>query len=161
MLRSSGGWDSIIAPYAISSAETFPEAQRTPSRHRRSLRRVPRPTARAGLQERVPAGGANCGNEASAAAAPHRAAPHISVRRTVWRILKETPSAQDYLEQVFQASPEVSVAAKLAKSSSDSSRSEIFQLTPWFEAAKTTAQAGFASHLTRDRDAVEAALKLP
>nr|WP_232298788.1 ISL3 family transposase [Granulicella tundricola] len=98
----------------------------------------------------------------SAAAAPHRAAPRISVRQTVWHILKETPSAQTYLEQVYQASPEVSVAAKLAKEFFRLiTQRDLPALTPWFEAAKTTALAGFASHLTRDRDAVEAALKLP
>lgn len=34
-------------------------------------------------------------------------------------------------------------------------------LTPWFEAAKATALAGFASDLARDQDVAEAALKLP
>ena len=97
-----------------------------------------------------------------AAAAPHRAAPRISVRQTVWHILKETPSAQTYLEQVYQASPEVSVAAKLAKEFFRLiTQRDLPALTPWFEAAKTTALAGFASHLTKDRNAVEAALKLP
>ena len=38
---------------------------------------------------------------------------------------------------------------------------DLAALTPWFEAAKTTALAGFASHLIRDRDAVETALTLP
>jgi transposase len=99
---------------------------------------------------------------ASAAAAPRKAAPHISVRQTVWHILKDTASAQGYLEQIYEASPEVYAAAKLAKEFFRLVRQrDLAALTPWFEAAKTTALAGFASHLTRDRAAVEAALKLP
>lgn len=97
-----------------------------------------------------------------AAAAPRKAAPRISVRQTVWHILKDTTAAQGYLEQVYEGSPDVSAVAKLAKEFFRLIRQrDLAALTPWFEAAKTTALAGFASHLARDRDAVEAALTLP
>jgi transposase len=76
--------------------------------------------------------------------------------------LKHTASAQGYLEQIYEASPEVHAVAKLAREFFRLIRQrDLAALTPWFEAAKTTALAGFASHLSRDRDAVEAALTLP
>ncbi len=91
----------------------------------------------------------------SASAAPRKAPPRFSVRQTVWHILKQTPAAQGYLEQVYQASPEVSVTANLAIEFFRLIRQpDLKALTPWFEAAKTTA-------LARDRKAVEAALTLP
>ena len=99
---------------------------------------------------------------ASAEAIPRKAPPRISVRQTVWHILKETPAAQQYLEQVYQVSPEVSVVARLSKEFFRIVRQrDLAALTPWFEATKTTALASFASHLSKDRDAVEAALKVP
>ncbi len=93
---------------------------------------------------------------------PRKASPRISIRQTVWHILKETPATQQYLEQVYQTSPEISVVARLSKEFFRIVRQrDMAALTPWFEAAKATALGGFASHLARDRDAVEAALKLP
>ena len=38
---------------------------------------------------------------------------------------------------------------------------DINALTPWLEATKATALSGFAAHLAKDNDAVQAALKLP
>ncbi len=97
----------------------------------------------------------------STAAAPRKAAPRISVRQIVWHILKETPAAQVYLQQIYQASPQISAISNLAMEFFRLIRQrDLPALTPWFEAAKTTALAGFASHLARDREAVEAALML-
>ncbi len=98
----------------------------------------------------------------SANAVPRKAPPRISVRQTVWHILKETPAAQSYLEQVYQASPEILTLAQLAKGFFRIVRDrDLTALPPWFESAKATALAAFANHLARDRKAVEAALTLP
>ena len=98
----------------------------------------------------------------STVAAARKAPPRLSVRQTVWHILKQTPVSQEYLEEVYQASPEIAVVARLAREFFRIVRKrDMTALTPWFEATGTTALAGFASHLARDRDAVEAALKLP
>lgn len=98
----------------------------------------------------------------STVAAASKAPPRISVRQTVWHILKETPSAQQYLEEIYAVSPEIAVAARQAKEFFRIVRKrDMTALTPWFEDTRNTALAGFASHLARDRDAVEAALKLP
>jgi transposase len=98
----------------------------------------------------------------SANVVPRKAPPRISVRQTVWHILKETPSAQGYLGQLYQVSPEIAVVARLAKDFFRIIRQrDVTALQPWFEAANMTTLAGFARRLVRDKDAVEAALKLP
>ena len=89
-------------------------------------------------------------------AVPRKFSTRISVRQTVWHILKETPAAQEYLKKVYQAEPEIAILAQLAR--------EFFRivrqrdnnaLTPWIEATKATALSGFAAHLAKDKDAVQ------
>jgi transposase len=87
---------------------------------------------------------------------------HASPRHTAWQILKETASAKPYLDELYRASPEIAQLAQLGK--------EFFRIVlcrdlaawpGWLEAAQQTTLRRFASGLTRDRDAVEAALHLP
>jgi transposase len=98
----------------------------------------------------------------SAAAMPRKASPRMSVRQTVWHILKGTASAKGYLEKLFQASPEISALAQLAREFFRIIRErDLTALMPWIESANATPLASFARHLAKDQDAVEAALKLP
>jgi transposase len=93
---------------------------------------------------------------------PQRPALRASPRQTVWFMLKETAYAQSYLEEVYRASP---VVAQLAQMGREFFRiihdRDLAALPEWLAAAKNTALAGFANRLTRDQEAVEAALKLP
>ena len=85
-----------------------------------------------------------------------------SPQQTAWQILKETPSAQAYLDELYRCSPEIATLAHLGR--------EFFRIlrhrdlsawAQWLEAARNTALRGFASGLMRDHDAVQAALTLP
>jgi transposase len=87
---------------------------------------------------------------------------HSSPRHTAWQILKEPASAKAYLEKLSLASPEIRNLAYLGKEFFRIVRSRDFAAWPaWLEAARGTALSRFASGLTRDREAVEAALHLP
>ena len=87
---------------------------------------------------------------------------HCSPRHTAWQILKETASAKPYLDELYRASPEISKLAHLGKEFFRIVRSrDLAAWHEWLEAARHTALSRFATGLTRDRDAVEAALHLP
>jgi transposase len=87
---------------------------------------------------------------------------HSSPRHTAWQILKETTAAKPYLDELYRASPEIAQLAHLGKEFFRIVRSRDLAAWPeWLEAAKHTALGRFACGLTRDRDAVEAALQLP
>jgi transposase len=164
-------------------AETFPEAQRSPrpgivdpyaeyldQRLEQGCRDVSRLWRE--LRERGFTGQLNIVRRwlrcrrgfhpTAASAVPRKTSTRVSVRQTVWHILKETPAAQEYLQQVYKAEPEIEVLAQLAKEFFRIVRQrDIHALTPWFEATKVSALSGFAAHLAKDKDAVQAALKLP
>ena len=87
---------------------------------------------------------------------------HSSPRHTAWRILKEPASAKTYLEELYLASPEIRNLAYPGKEFFRIVRSRDFTAWPaWLEAARGTALSRFASGLTRDREAMKAALNLP
>jgi len=87
---------------------------------------------------------------------------HSSPRHTAWQILKETASAKPYLDELYRACPEIAQLARLGKEFFRIVRSRDFAAWPeWLEAARHTTLSRFVSGLTRDRDAVEAALHLP
>jgi transposase len=87
---------------------------------------------------------------------------HSSPRHTTWQILKEPASAKPYLGELSRASPEIGKLAHLGKEFFRIVRSRDFAAWPeWLEAARHGALSRFASGLTRDREAVEAALHLP
>ena len=93
---------------------------------------------------------------------PPRPALRASPRQVVWFMLKSTPSAKDFLEEVYQASPGIARIAQLAQGFFRIVRERNIQaLIPWIQAAKQTALAGFASRLERDMEAAKAALTLP
>jgi transposase len=93
---------------------------------------------------------------------PITSALHASPQRTAWQILKGTPSAQTYLEELYRCSPEITRLAHLGKEFFRIVRNRDFSAWPQrLEAAQYTALRGFASGLIRDHNAVEAALSLP
>jgi transposase len=95
-------------------------------------------------------------------AVPRRAPLRVSPRQTVWHMLKATPSAQTYLDEVYRISPEVSLLAQLAREFFRMVRNRDLEAwLPWLASTKNTALAGFASRLVRDQDAVQAALRMP
>ncbi len=91
-----------------------------------------------------------------------RPALRISPRQVVWFMLKETPSAKHFLDQVYRTSPEIEKVAHLAQDFFRIIRERhLPALIPWIAAAKHTALTGFASRLERDLEAVKAALTPP
>lgn len=91
-----------------------------------------------------------------------RPALRASPRQVVWFILKATPSAKNFLEEVYRASPEIGRLAQLAQGFFRIVREQnLPALIPWIAEAKQTALTGFASRLERDLEAVTAALNLP
>jgi transposase len=85
-----------------------------------------------------------------------------SPQHTAWLILKQTPSAQPYLEALYRISPQISALAHIAREFFRIIRTRDLAAWPlWLVSAKGTALAGFASRLLRDQDAVRAALQLP
>ena len=77
-------------------------------------------------------------------------------------MLKATPSARDFLEELYRASPEIERIAQLAQDFFRIIRERhLPELIPWIAAAKHTALTGFASRLERDLEAAKAALALP
>ena len=93
---------------------------------------------------------------------PQRPPLRASPRQVVWFMLKGTPAAKDFLEQVYRASPEIERIAKLAQGFFRIVQERhLPALTSWIAAAKHTALTGFASRLERDLEAAKAALTLP
>ncbi len=91
-----------------------------------------------------------------------RPALRASPRQVVWFMLKATPSAKDFLDEVYRASPAIARIAQLAQDFFRIIRERHMPaLIPWIEAAKQTALTGFASRLERDLEAASAALRLP
>ncbi len=87
---------------------------------------------------------------------------HASPRHTAWQILKDTASAKPYLDELYRASPEIAQLAHLGKEFFRIVRCRDLAAWPeWLEAAQHTGLSRFVSGITRDRDAVEAALHLP
>jgi transposase len=87
---------------------------------------------------------------------------HSSPRHTAWQILKETASARLHLDELYCAFPEIAQLAHLGKEFFRIVRCRDLAAWPkWLEAAQHTALSRFVSAITRDRDAVEAALHLP
>ena len=93
---------------------------------------------------------------------PPGPALRASPRQVVWFMLKATPSAKGFLEEVYRASPEIQKIAHLAQDFFSMVRERhLPALLPWIAAAKRTALMGFASRLERDLEAAKAALTLP
>ncbi len=93
---------------------------------------------------------------------PRRPPLRASPRQVVWFMLKATPSARDFLEELYRASPQIERIAQLAQDFFRIIRERhLPELIPWIAAAKHTALTGFASRLERDLEAAKAALALP
>jgi transposase len=91
-----------------------------------------------------------------------KSALRISPQQTAWQILKGTPSAQPYLEELYRCSPEIARLAHLGREFFRIVRTRDLTAWPkWLETARLTSLRGFASCLARDQDAVQAALSLP
>lgn len=85
-----------------------------------------------------------------------------SPQHTAWQILKGTPSAQTYLEELYRCSPEIARLAHLGREFFRIVRKRDLGAWPqWLEAARLSTLRGFVSGLTRDQEAVQAALSLP
>ena len=70
---------------------------------------------------------------------PTRPRLRASPRQVVWFMLKGTPSAKDFLEEVYRTSPEIARIAQLAQSFFRIIRERhLPALIPWIEAAKQT-----------------------
>lgn len=77
-------------------------------------------------------------------------------------MLKVTPSAKNFLEEVYRASPEIARIALLPQAFFRIVRErQVTALTSWIVNAKHIALTGFASKLERDLCAAKAALALP
>jgi transposase len=93
---------------------------------------------------------------------PNNLRPACLAQHTAWQVLKGTPSAHAYLEELYRCSPEIARLAHRGKEFFRIVRTrDITAWTQWLEAARNTALRGFASGLMRDRNAVQAALSLP
>jgi transposase len=86
--------------------------------------------------------------------------PRTSPRQTAWQVLKEPESSLPYLKELFRRSPEIATAASVAR--------EFFHMVrerdraawePWLQSALQSPLVSFAKHLSRDADAVKAALE--
>jgi transposase len=85
-----------------------------------------------------------------------------SPQQTTWQILKETSSAQAYLDELYRCSPEVATLAHLGKEFFRIVRDQdLSAWSQWLDVASKTALRGFARRLIRDHDAIQAALTLP
>src|SRR5580698_1754330 len=74
----------------------------------------------------------------------------------------ETASAKPYLDELYRTSPEIAQLAHLGKEFFRIVRCRDLAAWPnWLKDAQHTALNRFVSGITRDRDAVEAALHLP
>jgi transposase len=93
---------------------------------------------------------------------PMKSTSRTSPQHTAWQILKGTPSAQTYLEELYRCSPEIARLAHLGREFFRIVRKRDLGAWPqWLEAARLTTLRGFVSGLTRDQEAVQAALSLP
>jgi transposase len=151
---------SIVDEYGTYLDQRLAEGCRSPARLWRELRRQgfcgQVNSVRYWLRQRR-----SCQPRAPSTSPP-RPALRASPRQVVWFMLKSTPSAKDFLEEVYQASPGIARIAQLAQGFFRIVRERNIQaLIPWIQAAKQTALAGFASRLERDMEAAKAALTLP
>uniref|UniRef100_UPI001BD58310 helix-turn-helix domain-containing protein n=1 Tax=Granulicella sp. dw_53 TaxID=2719792 RepID=UPI001BD58310 len=92
---------------------------------------------------------------------PMKSTLRVSSRQTAWQILKETPSAQPYLEELYRCSPEIARLAHLGREFFRIVRNrDLIAWPEWLEAARRTSLRGFVAGLMRDQEAVQAALSL-
>jgi transposase len=85
-----------------------------------------------------------------------------SPRQTAWLILQQPPEAGQFLAELYRRSQEIAAAATVARQFSKMIRQSNRRLwRNWLKAALKTPLAGFAKQLSRDQDAVRAALRLP
>jgi transposase len=96
------------------------------------------------------------------AVAPLKSTLRTSSQQTAWQILKGTSSARTYLDELYRGSPEIATLAHLGKEFFHIVRNrDLSALPQWLEAASNTSLHSFATSITRDRNAVQAALSLP
>jgi transposase len=96
------------------------------------------------------------------AAGPLKSTLRTSPQQTAWQILKETPSAQPYLDELYRCSPEIGALARLGREFFRIVRTRDLSAWPqWVEATSNTTLSHFARRLVRDHDAIQAALTLP
>lgn len=85
-----------------------------------------------------------------------------SPRSTTWLLLRQPEEAQAFLKELECRSPEVAACASVAREFVRMVRDrDEAAWIPWLESANSTALASFARHLSKDQDAVLAALRLP
>jgi transposase len=93
---------------------------------------------------------------------PMKSTLRVSSQQTAWQILKKNPLAQPYLEELYRCSPEIARLAHLAREFFRIVRNRDLMAWPeWLEAARRTSLRGFVAGLTRDQEAVQAALSQP
>ena len=86
----------------------------------------------------------------------------VSPQQTMWQILKGTPSAQPYLEELYRCSPEIAQLAHLGREFFRIVRKrDLVAWSQWLEDASLTSLRGFVAGLLRDQEAIKAALTLP
>ncbi len=96
------------------------------------------------------------------AAHPSSASSARLTRHVAWLLLTEPQSARPYLDELYRRAPHIATTAQLAREFFCTVRGRDCDAWPaWLEAAIKTPLANFAKHLSRDRDAVLAALRLP
>ncbi len=85
-----------------------------------------------------------------------------SRRHIAWLLLKETPDAQKYIEEIYRRSPQIEQCAKLAREFGRIIRKRDVNAWPkWRDEVKNSLLANFAKHLCRDEVAFCAALQQP
>jgi transposase len=83
---------------------------------------------------------------------PMKSTLRVSSQQTAWQILKGTPSAQPYLEELYRCSPEIARLAHLAREFFRIVRNrDLISWPEWLEAARRTSLRGFVAGLMRDQ----------
>jgi transposase len=85
-----------------------------------------------------------------------------SAKQTVWLILKDTPAARAYLQEVYERCPDIAQTGTVVRAFFRMVRERDWRAWPaWQQAAKTTPLVRFVAHLSKDIDVVVAALRVP
>jgi transposase len=88
--------------------------------------------------------------------------PRSSPRQVAWLLLKQPEEARPYLEELYRRSPEIAACASMAREFCRIIRQrDASAWLRWRDAAIASPLANFAKHLSRDEEAVLAALQHP
>ena len=93
---------------------------------------------------------------------PVRRRPPLCLEHVAWLMLKADPRRHRYLKELYRTSPELEALGRTARGFFEMIRNRDAVAWPqWLEAAAHSPLASFARRLERDRNAVDAALRLP